>query len=200
MEITNTKSVTFSSNKREYIVNNKNRLLNEYAGANGVKTGYTGLAGQCFVGAAKRDGMQLVTVVLQSGWGDAGKEQKWIDTKRLLNYGFENYKYYTVVDGEKKIGDISVRNSKTESLEAYIKGNVVVPLTEEERESVELIPSFNREMEAPIKENQVVGKLKVVIGDEVITELDIYVKFDAELNTLEYNLKKVLKYWLEFRK
>ncbi len=200
LEITNTRSMTFSSSKKEYTVNNKNRLLNEYQGANGVKTGYTGLAGQCFVGAAKRGDMQLVTVVLQSGWGETGKAQKWIDTKRLLNYGFENYKYYNVVDGERKIGDIKVLDSKTESLEVYIKGSVKVPLTEEEKDKVQLVPSFNREVQAPISENQVVGKLQVVIGDEVITTLDIYVKFDAELNTFEYNLMKVLKYWLEFEK
>ncbi len=76
IRITNTKDVTFSSSKREYRVTNKNRLLSEYRGANGVKTGFTGLAGQCFVGAAKRGEMQLVTVVLQAGWGDTGKEQK----------------------------------------------------------------------------------------------------------------------------
>ncbi len=118
----------------------------------------------------------------------------------MLNYGFENYKYYNVVDGERKIGDIKVLDSKTESLEVYIKGNVKVPLTEEEKDKVQLVPSFNREVQAPISENQVVGKLQVVIGDEVIATLDIYVKFDAELNTFEYNLMKVLKYWLEFGK
>ncbi len=76
VEITNTRSMTFKSSKREYTVYNKNRLLSEYQGANGVKTGYTGLAGQCFVGAAKRGDMQLVTVVLQAGWGESGKAQK----------------------------------------------------------------------------------------------------------------------------
>ncbi len=200
LKITNTRAVTFKSSKREYNINNKNRLLSEYNGANGVKTGFTGLAGQCFVGAAKRDGMQLVTVVLQAGWGETGKAQKWIDTKRLLNYGFENYKYYNVVDGERKVGDIKVLDSKVETMEVYIEGNVSIPLTEQEREKVQLVPSFNKEVQAPITENQVVGKLDIVIGNEVIDSLDIYVKSDAELNTFEYNFMKVVRYWLEFAK
>ncbi len=62
-----------------------------------------------------------------------------IDTKRLLNFDFENYNYYNVVDGERKIGDIKVLDSKTESLEVYIKGNVKVPLTEEEKDKVQLV-------------------------------------------------------------
>ncbi len=198
VRITNTKAVTFSSNKKEYSVNNKNRLLNEYQGANGVKTGFTGLAGQCFVGAAKRDGMQLVTVVLQAGWGDSGKEQKWIDTKRLLNYGFENYKYYKVLEGEKKLGDIKVLNSKVESLGVYIKGDIQVPLTEEESKNVQLVPKYNKEIEAPVVEGQVVGKVEVKVGDEVLGTVDIYTKDGAELNTFGYNLKKVLGEWLEF--
>lgn len=196
IEITNTKSKTFSSNKKQYSVTNKNRLLNEYSGANGVKTGFTGLAGQCFVGAAKRDGMQLVTVVLQSGWGNSGKEQKWIDTKRLLNYGFENYKYYEIINKEEKVGDIKITNSKTTELPIYINGNISIPLTEEEKNNIKIVPIFEEVVEAPLEKNQVVGKVEIRLGNEVLKVLDIYVKDDAILNTINYNINKVINYWL----
>ncbi len=198
VKITNTKTVTFESDKREYTFNNKNRLLNEYRGANGVKTGFTGLAGQCFVGAAKRDDMQLITVVLQSGWGDAGKEQKWIDTKRLLDYGFENYKYVTLIGGEEKIGDIRILNSKVESLPIYINGDIKIPVTEEEKGKMNFVPKYSKELDAPIEANQKVGEMDIMIGNNLIETLDIYTKESAELNTLPYNIKKVSSYWLEF--
>lgn len=196
VEITNTKAKTFSSNKKEYSVNNKNRLLSEYNGANGVKTGFTGLAGQCFVGAAKRGDMQLVTVVLQSGWGTSGKEQKWIDTKRLLNYGFDNYKYYKIIESEQQIGEISILNSKTTNLPIYINSDLLLPLTEEERENIKLVPIFQKDFEAPLEEKQVVGKVEVRLGEEVLKTIDIYVKDGAILNTLEYNIKKIIEFWL----
>ncbi len=72
----NTPSKTIKTSRTTYTVENKNKLLGSYEGANGVKTGYTNKAGQCFIGAAKRGEMQLITVVLASGWGDVGKERK----------------------------------------------------------------------------------------------------------------------------
>ncbi|MDF2569340.1 MAG: dacB 2 [Sporomusa sp.] len=61
---------------------NTNKLLTTYAGANGVKTGFTNDAGECLVAAAKRNDVQLIAVVLNS-------ERRWDDATRLLNYGFQ---------------------------------------------------------------------------------------------------------------
>ena len=58
----------------------------------GGKTGNETKAGHCFVGAAERDDVLLISAVLGSGWGNRGKEQKWKDTKALMDYGFENYR------------------------------------------------------------------------------------------------------------
>ena len=88
MKIMNTRDYTFKSSKTTYSFVNKDRLLSEYEGAIGMKTGFTGKAGHCFVGAANRGDVTLVSVVLASGWGTAGKSRKWIDTKALLNYGY----------------------------------------------------------------------------------------------------------------
>lgn len=57
-----------------------------YPYAFGVKTGYSSASGQCFVGAAKKGGRTLISVVLKSGWN---RPEKWIDTKALFEYGFE---------------------------------------------------------------------------------------------------------------
>lgn len=61
---------------------NTNRLLRSYPGANGVKTGFTNDAGCCLVAAAKRNGIQLVAVVLND-------DERWDDASSLLDYGFQ---------------------------------------------------------------------------------------------------------------
>lgn len=66
---------------REKVYENHNRLLWRYAGADGVKTGYTRAAGRCLVASASRDGVRLIAVVLDS-------PDHYRDTIRLLNYGF----------------------------------------------------------------------------------------------------------------
>lgn len=69
-------------NRNAMRVTNTNKLLNTYPGANGGKTGYTEAAGECLVAAAKRDGVQLIVVVLNS-------EYRWDDAAKLLDYGFQ---------------------------------------------------------------------------------------------------------------
>ena len=59
-------------------------MLKTYDGANGVKTGYTKRDGRCFVGGAKRDGMQLISVVFNHS-------DMWNDTVRMLDFAFDNY-------------------------------------------------------------------------------------------------------------
>ncbi|MDR0957698.1 MAG: D-alanyl-D-alanine carboxypeptidase, partial [Clostridiales bacterium] len=97
-DLINTKTYTAKSDKRTFSLVNKNRFLYEYEGAFGVKTGYTGNAGNCFVGAAKKDGMEVITVVLGSGWGTAGKTRKFTDTKNIMNYSFKTYDMKNIIN------------------------------------------------------------------------------------------------------
>ena len=69
---------------RRISVRNHNRLLWNYDGALGGKTGYTHAAQKCFVGAVQRNGTTLIVAIL-------GARDQWGDTKRLLEYGFDNY-------------------------------------------------------------------------------------------------------------
>ena len=69
---------------RRISVRNHNRLLWNFDGALGGKTGYTHAAQKCFVGAVQRNGTTLIVAIL-------GARDQWGDTKRLLEYGFENY-------------------------------------------------------------------------------------------------------------
>ncbi|MCR4621369.1 MAG: D-alanyl-D-alanine carboxypeptidase [Clostridiales bacterium] len=57
-----------------------------YPYARGIKTGYTSKAGQCFVGAADKDGRELVVVIMHCGFT---KPEKWVDAKKLFEYGFQ---------------------------------------------------------------------------------------------------------------
>lgn len=69
---------------RRISVRNHNRLLWNYDGALGGKTGYTFAAQKCFVGAVQRNGATLIVAIL-------GARDLWGDTKRLLEYGFDHY-------------------------------------------------------------------------------------------------------------
>lgn len=197
INITNTLSVDFRSNVTDYHFDNKNRLLTTYEGANGVKTGFTNKAGQCFVGSAKRDDMQLISVVLASGWNDSGKEQKWIDTKRLLDFGFDNYKYETILQGKNIVGTVNVYNSKTTSIDVYIDDEFVYPINEKEKGELKLETVYFKNLNAPIVKDSKVGTATVYLGNEKIYSTDIKTYDDAVLHTFKNSVDRVIRDWFE---
>ncbi len=87
------RTVSFGKRKRararQIAVRNHNRLLWNFEGAIGGKTGYTYAAQKCFVGGVTRDGNTLIVEIL-------GSRDLWGDTKRLLQYGLENYETLTL--------------------------------------------------------------------------------------------------------
>ncbi len=106
-KIVSAKTVKIAGENGGRYIGNKNKLLNLYEGANGVKTGFTKKSGRCLVGGAKRDGMQLITVVLNC-------PDMWNETVRLLDFGFDNFHMYPIETGVSPTDAQTVINVKTE--------------------------------------------------------------------------------------
>ena len=196
IELTNTAHASFSSSRRSYSKSNRNRLLTEYAGANGVKTGFTGKAGHCFVGAAKRDGMQLISVVLASGWGEKGRQQKWQDTKEVLNYGFGNFEYETIVTAGTVAGTMPVTRSRSQSVDFAYAGSIKAPLTQAEKAETALMLYIPESAQAPVGAGDIMGSARVYIGENFYGEVPLVATGDAARHDFKTSLEKVLAQWL----
>ncbi|MFA6866604.1 MAG: D-alanyl-D-alanine carboxypeptidase family protein [Clostridia bacterium] len=83
-KIVGTKTISIGKNESTRYLKNKNKILTELDGGNGIKTGYTKKAGRCLVSSCERDGVCMVCVVLNRG-------DMWGESKHLLNYAFECY-------------------------------------------------------------------------------------------------------------
>lgn len=193
VKLIGTKEVTTpvsGGNYKSYHITNKNRLLNEYEGATGVKTGFTNKAGHCFVGSAKRDGVELVSVVLASGWGSKGKEQKWTDTKTILNYGFSNYSNEKIINQGETAGKIKVLNSpENNEIEVLYNNDFEMLMSQEEKSGIKIVSDIPDVLEAPVYKGQTVGKAEIYINDELMAEVELIAEKDAR----EYNFKD----WIE---
>jgi serine-type D-Ala-D-Ala carboxypeptidase (penicillin-binding protein 5/6) len=102
-------SVKKKSRARRISVRNHNRLLWNFDGALGGKTGYTHAAQKCFVGAVRRNGVTLIVSIL-------GAKNLWGDTKKLLAYGFDNYqglKEATQREGRRTTGELIKGETET---------------------------------------------------------------------------------------
>ena len=123
-KIVSTKEITFPWVKDDtHRLRNENHMLWLYEGGNGVKTGYTDAAGRCLVSAAKRDGIQLVAVVLDSNW-------MWNDSILLLDYGFSKIDRTTVVKKHAQVGTVAVTGSRVRRLGVQTKDEIVLPVVD----------------------------------------------------------------------
>ena len=91
-KIASAKKATINVDGEDRYIVSKNKLLGIYDCANGVKTGYTKRDGRCLVGGAKRDGMQVVSVVFNH-------PDMWNDTVRMLDFAFDNFKMTPIEQG-----------------------------------------------------------------------------------------------------
>lgn len=138
VKIINTKkwSMPYKNRPNERIIYNRNKLLNSFDGANGVKTGYTKKAGKCLVFAAKRNGMQLVGVVLHS-------YNHYEDAKSLLSYGFANYSLEKVIRKGQYIQTKPYNESNKDKMKIYASKDIYFPVKKGEIVNTKFIKTYD---------------------------------------------------------
>lgn len=180
-------------------VTNADRFLKEYSGALGIKTGYTNKAGHCFVGAAERDDVLLISTVLGSGWGTAGKEKKWTDTKALMEYGFDTFHLYEAVAKGTVLGEVKLIDSPMEQVETVLAEGYTALFSEKEIENLRLEADLPKEMEAPVEKGEKLGKAILWLEDEKLAEFDLLAEEAARPFTLQERLHRLAENWLTWR-
>ncbi|SFW17666.1 D-alanyl-D-alanine carboxypeptidase family protein [Selenomonas ruminantium] len=168
---------------------NENQMLWLYRGANGVKTGYTDAAGRCLVSAARRDGMQLVAVVLDSYY-------MWNDSIALLDYGFQNAHPKTLVKKGEVVAKVDVADGRHDELELVAAESLVAVEKTGETAKVERKVEVPREVAAPIKKGDVIGKVICYYDGKAQGSIYLLAAQDVEYYSFWDNLLKTLRdFW-----
>lgn len=182
-DIVSTKEITFPWVKDDtHRLRNENQMLWLYEGGNGVKTGYTDAAGRCLVAGAKRDGIQLVSVVLDSNW-------MWNDSILLLDYGFAHIDRTTVVREGTQVGTVAVTGGRTRRIGVQAKETVVLPAIDGAA-GYEQQVDLPRDIKAPVKKGDVVGTLRVLYEGREVATTDLVAMQGAERKSFFLTLWK----------
>ena len=214
LEITRTRSYSFSCNGRGYSCNNHNAFLDMMSGALTGKTGFTNKAGYCYVGALEQDGRTFVVTLLACGWPN-NKTYKWSDTKQLMQYGIDNYFYRSFSeDGtafdEGRLQALPVRGGQTDILgetaymEIGIADRAEEKLTEtwkeglllREDEKIRVEYRVAEELKAPVKKGTEVGYIEYLVDDTVYKREAIVAMSDLAAIDLEWCARQVLRRFL----
>ena len=163
------KKKTVSTNLTTHIFVNHNKLLSRFDGAIGVKTGYTKNAGRCLVGAAKRDGVTLISVTL-----DAPSD--WSDHEKMLEYGFsllESRTLLTTEDFNYTLPVLDARDGAVVTVSPAYTASAQL-LKTEETPSAEV--NLSRYLVAPLEYGDKVGEVVFKSGERIIAKVPLTVK------------------------
>ncbi|MBL0389790.1 D-alanyl-D-alanine carboxypeptidase [Ramlibacter monticola] len=157
---------------------NRNALLYTDPTVDGLKTGHTDEAGYCLVTSSKRNGMRLITVILNTSSAQARADQ----TRALLGWGFSNFEKATPIQPNAVVGTAKVSFGKAETVGAGLgtPWTVTVPRGQPVQTSVQLKP----DLEAPVTKGAVIGKVVASSNGKPVGEAPLVAQADVERSGL----------------
>ncbi|MBR2499776.1 MAG: D-alanyl-D-alanine carboxypeptidase, partial [Clostridia bacterium] len=149
-EIVSSKTKTISNGTENYkrTLTNHNKLLSQYPGCIGVKTGFTKKTGRCLVSAAEKNGFRVICVTLNA-------PDDWNDHKNMLNFAFDTYKAKPLIIKDMILKTIPVENGSSHRLELLADSDYYITLTSESVLSdIKLDYKTPSKIKAPIKKGE----------------------------------------------
>ena len=184
LQITRTPAHSFQNveKTRSFSCRNHNAFLNMMEGALSGKTGFTGNAGYCYVGALTRGDRNYIVALLACGWPN-NRTYKWADSKKLMQYGIDNFEKASLEQVEvdlEKIGDIPVINGQGsaigESTYTGIKLGIAKGETEllvAKGEEIKVVYQVKQKLGAPVEADLYIGKVCIIVGEEILREYEV---------------------------
>lgn len=211
LEITRTPDYSFANRQgsRSYSCTNHNAFLGMMEGALSGKTGFTGGAGYCYVGALRRDERTFIVALLACGW-PSHKTYKWIDTRKLMEYGLKNYTYQNIYQelpqavikitggapaGERydPYGEVTVEAEIRETDRGQTEElNVLLSAADE----VKIDVFYAEELEAPVSKGMKAGGIVYKVNGEPLKEYELVLTKDVARKDLGYMGRYILQEFL----
>ncbi len=165
-------SIMVGKNKDiEQVLVNTNRLINNYDGLLGLKTGYTTDALYCLSAAAERKGTKFIAVVL----GCPETKVRFAEAAKLLNHGFANYKNLIFYAKDAPITKVAVECAKEENINVVSRENISLLTTSNCKiEDYSLQYNVNKNLKAPLDYNTPIGILTISKDGSVVKEVELY--------------------------
>ena len=200
--IVNKKSCKFSATDlypEERYFKNTNSLLDSsnryyYEYAIGIKTGFTTQAKNCLIAGAKKDGIELIAVMLGAEATENGQSGRYVDAKNLFNFGFENYEIKKFLNEGTKVAEIKVKNATKDTQTLNLIANASLSTTFQSNfDTTSLIPSIEikENISAPIAKDAILGKISYNI-DGIIYEADLIAENDVIKSNFIETLLQIL--------
>lgn len=159
---------------------NTNKLVRFYNGTTGLKTGTTSSSKYCLSATAERDGLELVAVVM----GADTTADRFEGAKKLLDFGFANFTFKSISAEISNDFSVKIKDGVADKVGVKADGELGMLFKKSDTNKISQKKIINKNLAAPIKKGDVLGKVQVYSGDEFLGE--ILLKADADVQKLTY--------------
>lgn len=169
---------------------NTNKLVRNYKGATGLKTGSTSLALFNLSASATRDDLSLIAVIMKA----PTSAKRFSEAQRVLDYGFKNYEFKQFGKNGDVIGNVTVEKGIEKEVNAMLNGNCGVLLKKGSENNVVQNVNLPQKISAPVEKGQKIGQVTYTLDGKLLQTVDIIsdkeVKKESLMNVVSYIYEK----------
>ena len=148
---------------------NRNPLLYKNLGADGIKTGYLAVERYSLASSLEKNGRRLIAV----GSGFETKNGRSRESTKLLTYGITNFDVVEIAKAKKSLDKIDVWLGKKKQVDVYVDEDIYKTIKKAQKRFLKVSINYTGPIEAPIKKDQVIGKLNISFNENIIGEYDL---------------------------
>ena len=170
---------------------NTNKLIRNYKGATGLKTGSTSVALYNLSASATRDGMSLIAVIMKA----PTTKIRFAEAQKLLDYGFSNFEYKQLARGGDILKEATVNKGVSSKINISFENDVGVLLKKGEDKNVEQTVNVEENLTAPIAQGQKVGEVIYTLNGEEVGRTNVIAETEVEKKTFFSIASYVYRNW-----
>jgi D-alanyl-D-alanine carboxypeptidase (penicillin-binding protein 5/6) len=169
---------------------NRNPLLYKNMGADGIKTGYLAVERYSLASSIERKGRRLIAV----GSGFETKNERSKQSAKLLTYGLTNFDLVEISTKKKAFTSVDVWLGKNNTVKVYTDKDIYKTIKKGQKKKLKAKVIYDGPVEAPIKKDQVLAKLKIIYDQDLIGEYELLALNDVKKVNIFSRLVKSLNY------
>ena len=167
---------------------NRNPLLYKNLGADGIKTGYLAVEKYSLASSVYRNGRRLIAVA--SGFNS--KNDRSRESAKLLTWGLTSFDLIEIAKSNSPIESFDVWLGKKNTVRVYVKNDIYRTIPKARKKLLKISMLYSGPIQAPIKKNDILGKLKITYKNELIGEYDLFAFENVKkLNVFSRLLKSI---------
>ena len=155
---------------------NRNPLLYKNIGADGIKTGYLSYEKYSLASSIKRNDRRLIAV----GSGFSTKTARSKQSLKLLTWGLTNFDTIKISNNNEFFSELDVWNGKKNKVKVYTKEDIYKTIPKRKKKYLKVAIEYNGPIKAPIKKDEIVGKIKISFKDDLMDSYDLYASEDIK--------------------